>query len=191
MPAYKTPQRFPGVSTLPQPVQKLTEMFFPPDELPTPAIAPISPTGLKQSGIETLKRVRTLPTLSGLGHNAVSALTMLQQRYPRLFGTVDDITTDVAPDTIFRRSYGAHRNLPGNPAFSKLALRPNMSFTDAAETAAHELTHAAQQVRQPRTFPQTYDVMDKVLGYAKNPFEVRARQAGRNFVQRIANPRIK
>ena|SRR3990167_3198822 len=37
MPTYKTPQSFPGLSSLPTPLQGLVEGLFPKDQLPTPA----------------------------------------------------------------------------------------------------------------------------------------------------------
>ena len=43
MPAYKTPQSFPGSQHLPELAQTLLQRFFPADQLPVPAMAGIGP----------------------------------------------------------------------------------------------------------------------------------------------------
>lgn len=188
MPTYKTPAHFPGI---PKPVQGLVEAFFPPDELPTPAIAPFPPNMMKEAGMATLKQIRTLPTLSGLGNDAVSALTMLQSRYPRTFGAVIDVGMDKGDNVpAFAQRLGEQLSYKGNP-FSKINLARDLPFEDATNVAAHELTHAAQQLRKPKVFTDLYQEANKVAGYSKNPFEVQARKAGENFANRVANPKIK
>ena len=43
MPAYRTPQHFPGVERLPKPAGSLLELLFPKDQLPMPAMAGMGP----------------------------------------------------------------------------------------------------------------------------------------------------
>jgi hypothetical protein len=47
VPAYKTPQSFPGMDVLPNPMRQLIEAIFPPDELPIAGMAggAITPPG--------------------------------------------------------------------------------------------------------------------------------------------------
>lgn len=177
-----------GTEKLPAPLRGLVDFIAPQDDpFGGLAVAPISPSILKQAGIKTLERVRTLPSLSGLGHEAVSALTMLQQRYPRLFGTVKDIGVDPLDDVpIGMIRLG--RQFPIGP-YSKIELAPNMSFDQALNTGAHELAHAAQSVRKP--YSSEYGMWNKAVGYKHNPLEKTANIAGENAVNRVRNAKIK
>ena len=75
MPHYRTSKHFPGVSSLPKPIQGLMEEFFPPDELPTPAMAmagpvkQVLPTGI--DAVELIKRMQggisKIPVKGALG----------------------------------------------------------------------------------------------------------------------------
>ena len=129
MPISKTPKSFPGTEKLPELAQALLQRVFPPDEMSTVAIAPMSPELMKNAGLAVLGRARTLPTLSGLGHGAVSALTMLQQKYPRLFGSLTDINTNVDDfvKPVMGKVMGLTQSFHRNP-FTKMSLAPNLSF---------------------------------------------------------------
>ena len=63
MPAYKTPQQFPGSERLPDLAQTLLERFFPPDELPVPAMAGIGPKLVQR--LEQVVPDRSNPFMSG------------------------------------------------------------------------------------------------------------------------------
>lgn len=187
MPTLKPPKQFPGLQHLPSPLRRLTEMVFPQEpEMPTPAI--VKMPGAKQAGLKVLERIRTLPTLSGYGHNAVTALTMLQQKYPRMFGHVLDVVEDTGKDVPATKMRLGYQESIG--PFSKLALASGHNLDDTLSTAAHELTHAAQNLRQPKMFTPKYNLYNKLVGYKHNPFEQRANKAGANFVQRVRNPKI-
>ena len=190
MPIANTPKSFPGTEKLPELAQALLQRAFPPDEMPTTAIAPMSPKLMKDAGLAVLGRARTLPTLSGLGHEAVSALTMLQQRYPRLFGSLTDIDTNVGDfvKPVMGKTMGLTSSRSGTP-FTKMSLAPNLPFEDAATTAAHELTHSAQMLRRPKVWDRLYDAATKAVGYRKNPYEISAGKSAENFLRRVRNPK--
>ena len=182
MPAVKTPKKFPGTEKLPPLAQELLQRFFPPDELPTPAVAKLPMGQLRKQGLKVVGDVRTLPSLSGFSPDAVSAVTMLQQKYPRVFGHLQKIEAEAMP-----KSYGKTQQLRGGR--SNMTLDAGLADDQVYNTAAHELAHTAQHIFPARSM--MYNAYNRILGYRDNPLEVGARKAGEQFVKRTRNPKIK
>ena len=98
MPAYKTPQRFPGSQRLPELAQTLIQRFFPPDELPVPAMAGIGPKLVQRLEQVVPPRVgadRANPFLSGPRSQETLQKLLdsfrpwnkgLEQAYPEMYG---------------------------------------------------------------------------------------------------------
>ena len=186
---------------LPGPLRSLANMVFPEDDPQGMMPAPGGPAMVRmprEAGMKVLENVRTLPSLSGFSQEAVSALTQLQSKYPRMFGHVSGVSPDVAasarPSGIagwFGELRGASQPTSAARGTSHISIAPGMPREQILETGAHELTHAAQHLRNPRGFGTKYSQATKALGYKQNPYEVRAREAGKNFAERTLNPRIK
>lgn len=140
---------------------------------------PAAMQGVKAAGRKVIEDVRTLPTLSGFTPDSVSALTVAQSKYPRLFGHLGKVEANPTlpnPGTTF---FGL-----GKP---RMELAPEVG-TAARDTIGHELAHVAQNVRNPKDFLPIYKKMDEMFGYAKNPFESRARRVGASFADKLDNP---
>lgn len=186
---------------LPGPLRSLANLVYPEDD---PGAMMPSPGGVAmvkmpvEAGRKVLENVRTLPSLSGFSQGAVSALTQLQSRYPRMFAHVTEISPKLSPVEkpsgllgLFGELRGTARPVSAMKGTSRLEIAGSLPREQALETGAHELTHAAQQLRDPRGFGTKYRRATEALGYKANPYEVRAREAGSNFAERTLNPRIK
>lgn len=169
---------------LPAPLQILSNMVFGgPEDLPTPPIAGMMTRMPKEAGLKVLERVRTLPTLSGFSQDAVSALTMLQSKYPRLFSHITNVETAPTKAAMGNAVGTTEQAAKG---LSKMQLLEGLSGDEARKTIGHEAAHVAQRVRNPTEFMKQYRNAEQALGYKGNPFEQRAEQAGENFAKRIA-----
>ena len=180
-PIIKAPKEFIGSNIMPEGLNKVLEFFF-----GEPDTVPMGPEALavakvpSKLGMELLKRIRTLPTLSGFSPDTVTALTRLQQKYPRTFAHMRGVESADFPAS----RLGVAESYERNP-MTKVYLNRTLEGDDSFSTAAHELTHVAQQLRNPRNAVDVYEYFNKTYGYTKNPHEVRAREAGDNFLKYI------
>lgn len=140
----------------------------------------------KHWGRSTIKDVRTLPSFAGLSPDTVSALTLAQQKYPRLFAHV--VSAEQHPD---KRFMGQAFPVDARAGETMLKFAPNLKGDEALNTVAHELAHSAQFLRRPNSMLENYSLAEDSFGYWNNPFEQQARRAGENFVNRVRNPKVK
>lgn len=168
---------------------------------PFGAVAAVSPTmikGLKARGGETLKKALDNPAFS---QDIKVALMEAQRRFPRTFGHLTEVVPmktgiirKIAPglgDTGYNIS--AARNLidrliPGRSKLSKIEINPYLKGHEAFDTVAHELTHGAQRIMRNDDLRRSYGHLDKIVGYANNPWETSPRIAGAKFSKGV--PRV-
>jgi len=160
---------------------------------PMGAVAAVSPTmiaGLRARGARTLKTALDNPAFS---NDVKLALSSAQQRWPRVFGHLDDIAT-VPDDRGFLRrmvdtvllkpiTLGSHANKTGSK-LSSLEVHPKLGPRQAHGVVAHELTHAAQSLIRPHKFNADYAEQMRKLGYHGNLYELGANKAGAKNIQR-------
>lgn len=110
-----------------------------------------------------------------------------QQRYPRLMSHVSQLRdrSGYMPDNLLAgQSSALPAKLADDSVLSQIVFNPKSShrsgsIDDLVESIGHELTHVAQGRRMgERKFRDAYDHLEDIVGYADNPFEVRAREAG-------------
>lgn len=124
-----------------------------------------------------------------LPEDVLNAVSIAQQRWPRLFGHLNEVA-DV--DAYQKMASGAAGNvtrgtlgpatLPGNPQaykLGKMGLDPKWANPD---TVGHELLHLKDKILNPFEDVE-YGVNSLVHGYKNNPQEVRARAMGTRFKQ--------
>lgn len=189
--------------SLPASVNQLLEFLYPADQImpePMPGMGMIAKAP-KSAGIEVIKRLRTLPTLSGFSPDAVNYATRLYSKYPRLFAHLGEVSTH--PPSSFKDLAGSNLGeTVGHAQGATISGYRPKGFTDisilqgrfgegAAKTLAHELTHAAQNLRQPNDFWNKYSRASQLLGYENNPYEERARSAGQKFWEYIQSGRTR
>lgn len=124
-----------------------------------------------------------------LPEDLLNAVSIAQQRWPRLFGHLNEVA-DV--EAMIKLSSGAKGNvtrgtlggatLPGNPQaykLGKMGLDPEWANPD---TVGHELLHLKDKILNPYEDVE-YQINSLVHGYKDNPQEVRARAMGTRFKQ--------
>lgn len=204
MPIYKTPPFDPAnaASKLPEPLRKpagtaMAAMIDLVGGNDPQSIMP-DPTGLaaglmtrvpKSHGIRVLEDMKTLPSFTGFKPETVSAFQLLQQKYPRLFAhlsRVEPIPQEVIEKKGRKAPWGSQVTDPYVRGMSEIMINPHQPAGQQLNTAAHELTHAAQSLRD-KHFNHKYAVSNLVTGYKDNPYEISARRNGQKFADFVEN----
>lgn len=148
----------------------------------------VPPGARRLQSLKVLNDVRTLPSLSGWTPEAVSAITQLHSTYPNTFAHVEEFRPVKQGLSVLKGMLG---KLGGNNVAGKklgksvIELNTNNSAENIGKFAAHELTHAAQRIRNPKGLGAKYDEAEKIFGYEKNPYEVSANKAAANYARRM------
>lgn len=119
---------------------------------------------------------------------ALNALSIAQQRWPRLFGHLNEVAdvdsmtqlNSLMRGNVTRGTLGDVTDLPGNPQsykLGKMGLDPDWVNAD---TVGHELLHLKDKILNPNENLE-YGINSLVHGYKNNPQEVRARAMGSRF----------
>ena len=122
-------------------------------------------------------------------------MARLRELYPRTVGHVDTVQVGKIAETPTASGARTGRAWPPYSAIEEatsptqainnwikqgsIAVNPKNS-SDTADTLGHELIHTAQALKDVQFGPK-YDLMDRIVGYDLNPFEVRARTGGAKF----------
>ena len=157
-----------------------------------PLVAILPGAESKARGLENLARYAK----EGMPPHVLEALTLLQKKYPRLFGHVNSWNGKLPAGS---SSVGETSPVNYGSRMVDIAIDPQLTDRKTRSTAAHELTHAAQSLRRGKVFPpgnktrevaphqpfwKRYESFSNLWGYQDNPFEINARQAGTNFADR-------
>lgn len=127
----------------------------------------------------------------------VDALTFAQQKYPRIFGHIEDITSD--PLALGSNEYGRVSNRLPLPALKEgivlkinprtIALRQMLgddpSLYSGPATVGHELLHVADTLAYPDFLRAARFSKTLPHGYWGSQFEYRARNAGESFLKKF------
>lgn len=144
-----------------------------------------------QGGVARRSLGYAMKEIDPLKPEVLDALKFAQQKYPRIFGHLEDIHGVDAmtilqnlPNTVHGALYAAQ---PAPPAFaaskaSSLGISPNYGNP---ETVGHELLHGVDRILNPSGFSNKYAELNKLHGYENNPMEVRARAAGDSFKKKF------
>lgn len=205
MPVKLKSKSFPGVDQLPDVAREAVEFLFPPDELggvmpPTPMVAGVSPANLpflRERGKNMIDRVKRLGLKYGsnmvpVPPDLIDILEFAQQKYPRLFGHLTDITHigEMFPKDQIERYRGAFQKSAG-----PMTKRGRMSINPQkfnATTIGHELLHSADNLVDPKEYLDKYQFFNTLPGgYAANSMEVRARNMGDTFAEKYAKAKLK
>lgn len=146
----------------------------------------------------------------------IDAVADLVKKYPRVASHLHGIDAGDLPEgwagqlqvpdriTKYIRNMGGetYRNAVGDPV-ARIRISPTIEQETGAfgpaNTLAHEFTHAAQYIADPRRFDGTYDAAKQGMhslipskvpnpGYELNPAEVAARAVGRRFASGPTRP---
>lgn len=178
---------------------ELTEQGMPTDPLKTVAFGgPRAIPELRRLSGELVKQMRekglAVPgtnTFAPVPPALMEAMEWVQKKYPRLMGHFTNIVN--MPEEIGKETMGIQRQAlknmgPDSKAWklSEMALRADRDGLfkkakpeDFVNTISHELLHGKDQLLD-KAFDVKYKAADKALGYWDSPFEVRARDQGRN-----------
>lgn len=82
------------------------------------------------------------------------------------------------------------RGFPEAEFQSKLTLNPNSILTrfsgnERTHNVAHELQHAAQQLKEGRNFAPKYAEANRIFGYYKNPYELDANKIATDVAKTV------
>lgn len=124
-----------------------------------------------------------------LPEEPLQALSIAQQRWPRLFGHLNEVAdvdamlqlNSLAKGKVTRGTLGPGglTNHPQGYKLGKMGLDPRYANPDAV---GHELLHLKDKILNPNEDLE-YGINSLVHGYENNPSEVRARAMGARFKQ--------
>lgn len=127
---------------------------------------------------------------SASDNELVTAVSLAQERWPRLFGHLNSVDVDPNIMKLFNKNqlnmggYFPRRDRTGNLQLNRSVIKQARGYgEDPATTVGHELLHAADSLAIPDA-SASYAFSNKLPGgYNTNQMEVRARNMGDRYKQ--------